>query len=75
MSDTFDYLVEVEEITPLGENRFAAKVPYIVKNPGPNSKRIYPHFHEWWGKTREEAESKAKAEAEKWIAEQSGKSS
>ena len=71
MTKKYTYYVQVEELhPPLGSNKFAAKVPHIVKNPGPNFERIYPHFHEWWGITRAEAEGKAKAEAEAWIAQQ-----
>jgi hypothetical protein len=71
MIDEYDYFVHVEKLNPpLGKNKFAAKVPYVVKNPGDNFERVYPQFHEWWGETSEEAESKAKAEADKWIAQQ-----
>jgi len=71
MSIEFDYFVELKELNPtMGDNRFAAKVPYVVKNPGKNFERIYPPLHEWWGRTREEAESKARAEANTWIEKQ-----
>ena len=72
MADEYDYFVNVQELgDPIGGvYKYVAKVPYIVENPGPNFKRVYPHLHEWWGKTEQEAEKKAKAEADGWIAKQ-----
>lgn len=76
MKSNYDYFVEVATLKPpIGKYRFAAKVPYIVKNPGENFKRIYPTVNDNWGKevwgiTETEAEKQARIEADKWIAAQ-----
>jgi hypothetical protein len=71
MADRYHYLVEVRELkSRLGKFRFAAKVTYIMKNPGENSERINPGFEEYWGVTDKEAEGKARAEADRWISKQ-----
>jgi hypothetical protein len=72
MADNFDYFVQVNEITPPlpGGLKYEAKVPYIVKNPGVKPEHINPGLHIYWGKTPEEAELKADAEAKAWIAQQ-----
>ncbi len=71
MANRYDFFVQVEKLSrPLGKMKFEATVPYIVKNPGQNVEHVKPHLHIWWGETSTEAESKAKAEADEWIAQQ-----
>lgn len=72
MADEYGYFVQTQEIIPplSGKYKWAAKVTYVIKNPGADFQRINIPHHEHWGITKEEAVRKAKAEADEWIAAQ-----
>ena len=73
MSSKYDYEIITEKLNPpLGENRYAAKVYYMVKRMGPgHTERVNPNIGERWGKTEQEAYQKVKTALEEWIAERS----
>lgn len=72
MKDRYEPLISVNEMRPFSSGeKYAAKVNYMIKNPGPNFEHVHDFFHEHWGKTYEEAEAKARAEADEWIKKQS----
>ena len=71
MAERYDYLIVVRKFkTRVATYQFAAKVSYIVKISGANSERINPGLREQWGVTQQEAEGKARAEADRWLEQQ-----
>lgn len=70
MDEKYDYEIITEKLNPpLGENRFAAKVQFMVKRLGPGkTQRIDPNLGERWGRTEDEAYRKVRQAVEDWIA-------
>lgn len=67
MSNEYDYEIITEKLNPpLGENRYAAKVHFIVKRLGPGrTERVNLNIGEMWGRTEHEAYQKVQDAVEK----------
>lgn len=73
MSSEYDYEIITEKLNPpLGENRYAAKVQFMMKRLGPGrTERVSPNIGELWGRTEQEAYQKVHDAVEQWIAARS----
>ena len=66
----YDFRVDTYEIDPPLENNIGWGAKARVKEVGTGRSDDGVVLHEHWGSTEEEAEAKARAEAEEWIRQQ-----